>query len=105
MVREGPTYEVDATGGPIDIRLPETPSTGYRWEIREDSGQVARVLDSRYEDAPTEWKQPGSGGVHTFRVELLRPPPCEIHFILKRLWEAEPIEHSVVAVRPARERP
>jgi inhibitor of cysteine peptidase len=47
-------------GDRIIVRLPETPTTGYRWAVDDSGGAV--TVDSTTFEPPTDPTLPGSGG-------------------------------------------
>jgi inhibitor of cysteine peptidase len=55
-------------GDEIDVVLPETPSTGYRWRLDGGSDTLS-LLSNQYvvEDA-----RPGRAGMHTWRFRAAR---------------------------------
>ena len=98
MTTEGPPTELwaDETGL-LDVELPESPSTGYRWELVSPLDQV-EVVSSRFEDGGSASIQAGSSGIRTFAVRLLVDSDVELVFGLGRVWESEPVERRVVTV-------
>jgi inhibitor of cysteine peptidase len=99
MIREGPPSRVTTSGEPVEVALPESPTTGYRWEL-EDDGQAVRILSARYDEEPDPVRTAGGGGTRTFRIELLDPRPTEVRFVLRRPWDPQPIERRVVTIIP-----
>lgn len=97
MTREGPTSEVTAFGGSVEIQLPESPTTGYRWEL-EDENNRARISSATFEEASHAERLAGAGGTRTFRLELFDTEPLRLSFALRRQWDPEPIERRVVGV-------
>ena len=99
MTREGPAAELwaDETGL-LDVELPESPSTGYRWELMDPPDEV-EVVSSRFDSGKAAGGQAGSGGVRTFAIRLLADTDVELVFGLGRVWEDQPVERRVVIVR------
>lgn len=73
-------------GTRVLLRLPENPSTGYRWELEPFEPHVIELQADTYQAPPT--LAPGAGGVRVFaflarsggRTVLLR-------LRLRRAWE------------------
>jgi inhibitor of cysteine peptidase len=96
MTLDGPISRIRASGGLIEVKLPESPTTGYRWELKNGNDAVS-ILEMRYEQDPGPGRV-GGGGVRTFRLRITRPLPLNLSFVLRRQWEAEPVERRVVEV-------
>jgi inhibitor of cysteine peptidase len=79
-------------GERIEVRLPERPTTGYRWQPDVDPS-VLRQVDDRFdgEAAPR-----GAGGVRTLAFEALRPGPARLRLASRRAWEGEAVDEFVV---------
>ena len=97
MVRSGPTSRAQASGGMIEIELPETPSTGYRWEL-ENADTAVAVAESRFDQPRSETGRVGGAGARHFRLRMIQKPPFTISFVLRRQWEAAPIERRTVEI-------
>ncbi|MGI8660010.1 MAG: protease inhibitor I42 family protein, partial [Thermoleophilaceae bacterium] len=69
MTREEPPSELSAPGGLVDVVLPETPSTWYRWEL-ENEGASVELVGARFEDAPGSGQLPGGSGTRTFALHV-----------------------------------
>jgi inhibitor of cysteine peptidase len=96
MTFDGPTSRARASGGLVEIKLPESPTTGYRWELENEHSAVS-ILETRYEQDPSQGRV-GGGGVRTFILRIARPLPTELSFVLRRQWETEPVERRLVEV-------
>jgi predicted secreted protein len=96
MTFDGPTSGVRASDGLVEIKLPESPTTGYRWEL-ENGHSAVSILETRYEQDPGQGRI-GGGGVRTFVLRITRPLPTKLSFVLRRPWEAEPVERRHVEV-------
>lgn len=98
-MREGSAEEVRASvqGLPavIDVRLPESPMTGYRWEPVQVPAGLREVGRSYDQPGPPVV---GGGGTRTFRFEATAAGRFPIEFRLARGWEPEALEQRLVTV-------
>jgi inhibitor of cysteine peptidase len=67
------------------VRVPETATTGYRWQVERSEGLVAEG-DSY--DLGTNM-QPGAGGVREFRFRATAPTTTTLELKHWRHWEGE----------------
>ncbi len=72
-----------STGDTVEITLPETPTTGYRWAWTLPAG--ARTVLDEYVAAPPG--RPGQGGQRRLVFELGQPGRHRVCAELVRLWE------------------
>ena len=94
----GSRHEV-AVGETVTVTLPETPTTGYRWQPEVDAA-VLRPVDDQG-DNPTMPR--GAPGRRTFVFEPIAPGETVLRLVKKRSWETTAAEEFSVtlAVRPA----
>lgn len=71
-------------GETIEIRLPENPTTGFRWHLTADGSPACSLI---HDDFSAPAGPPGRGGVHTWRFEALRAGECDIELRHRRRWE------------------
>jgi predicted secreted protein len=85
------------TGETIVIRLPENPTTGYRWAI-ESCG----TLKSAGDNFEPGGEAPGSAGIRSFQWTAV-PGTHPVSLALRREWEAadQAIDHFAMNVRVA----
>ncbi len=99
MTREGPRTEIRAAGRTppviVEIALPESPTTGYLWELAEPPAGVCE--HDKVFVGPNE-RIAGGGGTRVFKVELGAMGRYELEFHLRRPWEGDPLERRVVEV-------
>lgn len=69
-----------APGGVVTIRLPENPTTGYRWAIASDGG-----LEAVSDDFETGGPGLGSGGERIFKF---RVPKAGSHQLRLKHWRS-----------------
>jgi inhibitor of cysteine peptidase len=68
------------------LRLPESPTTGYRWQVESIDGPVATVADSFHLDPDIQF---GSGGVRELRFQVTGPGLIRIELKHWQSWEGE----------------
>ncbi|MDX6371913.1 MAG: Chagasin family peptidase inhibitor [Nocardioidaceae bacterium] len=95
MTTDGPSSDLTAPNGLVDVVLPESPSTGYRWTMVSQDDR-AQVVDDRFDDQPTGGPPAGAGGLRTFSVRLTGTVALE--FVLQRPWDTEPLERRTITV-------
>jgi len=77
-------------GQTLELCLPETPSTGYRWQVTADGSPACAIVgDAFAAPSPTA---PGRGGEHCWTVTAVRAGDCAIALQHRRRWPgaAEP---------------
>jgi inhibitor of cysteine peptidase len=70
-------------GDRLEIELPESPTTGYLWQLAPIEGVAAEVEDS-YVPAGAA---PGAGGTRLFVITPRGPGRAELRLALRRSWE------------------
>lgn len=100
MTEEQPVRRVGGSGHEVEVRLPESPATGYRWHLDDPSVGVT-VLEATYEDHAAA-RVAGGTGTRVFRLHLADDAGGEILFLLRRPWEPpdSAIERRQVRVHP-----
>lgn len=79
-------------GDTIVLRLLESPTTGYRWEILQGSPENDEFF--------LESTAIGAGGIRVFRFLMKAPGAVTLELSLARAWEKEaPAKHFKVEVR------
>jgi inhibitor of cysteine peptidase len=73
-------------GDEIVLRLPENPTTGYRWHIDRADGVIEQVADSYTPDPNMQF---GSGGVREFRFRGKASGTARLELKLWQEWEGE----------------
>ena len=82
----GQTVEL-STGQVMELRLPENPTTGFRWHVTSPGGPACRIVSDTYE--PPNLAPPGAGGAHVWRVEAVQPGLCNLTLRYSRSWDTE----------------
>jgi inhibitor of cysteine peptidase len=81
----GRTHEL-RVGDELVLRLPENPTTGFRWQV-EPSGESALLsLEDRFQPGGTS-PVPGAGGHHIFRFAASRPGTVHLALAHRQAWE------------------
>jgi inhibitor of cysteine peptidase len=71
-------------GETIEIRLPENPTTGFRWQLMANDGAICAVTADRFE-APAP-RALGRGGEHSWLLKALRIGECDVELRCRRRW-------------------
>jgi inhibitor of cysteine peptidase len=79
-----------SVGDSVVIRLPENPTTGYRWVFKEvDHKGILTTDPSKIEFVAHPESGIGGGGTRTFRFAAKSHGTVVIKLVLKRSWEPE----------------
>jgi inhibitor of cysteine peptidase len=100
----GREFEVDPNDKVI-IRLPENPTTGYRWELESFDSGILAPTGSDF--LTTGSSSMGAGGMRTFTFRAHSPGTTSVRLILRRSWEPKQkaIEHFDVTIQVRKKRP
>ncbi|HXX11886.1 MAG TPA: protease inhibitor I42 family protein [Burkholderiales bacterium] len=75
-------------GDTVVVRLPENPTTGFRWALASPQGDV---LDLAHDDfQASEQTGVGAGGLRVFRFGAKHAGSGRIELKLTRAWESGP---------------
>lgn len=74
-------------GDVMVIRLDETPTSGYRWQVDECDPAVLRSAGDEFR--PTGGAGIGGGGTREFRFAVVGPGRGGVRLALRRTWESE----------------
>jgi predicted secreted protein len=80
----------------VEVLLPETPTSGYRWDLHDVPAGV-RLLDKSFQH-PRATLVAGAQGTRRFVLDIPRTGAYELVFDLARPWEPEPIEVRTVTI-------
>jgi len=87
------THRSVQVGDRAEVRLPENPTTGYRWQIPSDESRL-RLVEDRFEGPQSPR---GAGGVRVLVFEAVRAGQVGLHLMKSRSWESgKPIEEFAV---------
>jgi inhibitor of cysteine peptidase len=96
MVDDKPVSHMRASGGSVQIELPETPTSGYRWELATDDPGIA-VVESTFAQSEAG-RLVGASGIRTFVLAIKRRGTLQVSFLLKRSWEKDALERRDVQI-------
>ena len=82
----GQTVEL-STGQVMELRLPENPTTGFRWHVTSPGGPACRIVFDTYQSP--DRAIPGAGGAHVWRVEAAQAGLCNLTLRYSRSWDTE----------------
>ena len=74
-----------ALGETLEVCLPETPSTGYRWQVTADGSPVCEITGDAF-TAPSA-TAPGRAGEHCWSVMAVRAGDGAIELQHRRRWQ------------------
>jgi predicted secreted protein len=72
-----------ARGAELELTLPETPVTGFRWHVTRDPGPGWVAVSDTFVPAT----RPGASGVRVWRWRAEEPGAGELALELRRRWE------------------
>ncbi len=75
-------------GEEFEIRLPENPTTGFRWQFASN-GEPACVLQSNFFEPADSTRTPGRGGNHYWRFQAAQVGLESIELVYRRAFEQE----------------
>jgi predicted secreted protein len=80
------------------VELPETPGSGYAWQLADVPAAVREVGRDYREAPPTSDPIAGGSGVRTFRLEVGEQGRHQLEFLLRRPWEESALERRIVTL-------
>jgi inhibitor of cysteine peptidase len=87
------TYRSVKVGDLTTVRLPENPTTGYRWQTASDEVRL-RLVDDHFEGAQSPR---GAGGLRVLVFEAVRVGSASLRLMKSRTWESgKPIEEFAI---------
>ena len=72
-------------GQQFEIRLPENPTTGFRWKMVANGEPACKTLEDFYE--PPDVLTHGQEGAHYWRFEAAQAGDGNIELVYQRSWE------------------
>ena len=73
----------------IHVRLPETPSTGYVWDLVDPAAGVVEVVADRFETGDDAEERIGADGVRHLWLRVVAPGSGRIRLELRRPWQSD----------------
>jgi inhibitor of cysteine peptidase len=86
-----------AAGEPIELRLAENPTTGFRWRVERAS--ACRIIADAFEPGP---KLAGAGGTRVWRIAA--DGDADLALAYARSWGGSPVARFAVRLRIAASR-
>ncbi len=72
-------------GDLVVVRLDETPTSGYRWQIEELDPAALRVARDTF--VPSSGTALGGAGTREFQLAVVGPRATRLRLALRRAWE------------------
>ena len=76
-----------APGDVVVVRLDETPTSGFRWEVESVDSAVLEPVGDDYTPPPGSSR--GGEGVHAFSFRVIAPGDGALKLTLRRSWDAD----------------
>jgi predicted secreted protein len=76
-----------APGDRVVIRLAESPTSGYQWQLDDYNPKVLRPAGDEF--APAADARTGGGGTREFRFVVVGTEGSSVALSLRRAWEAD----------------
>jgi inhibitor of cysteine peptidase len=92
--QNGSTVEVPL-GDSFRVRLPENPTTGYRWKLQSAGDPAFRLEEESFETSPGGI---GAGGNRWWRFQPAHVGLAHLEFALQRSWQPQPVETFSIAI-------
>jgi inhibitor of cysteine peptidase len=94
QAQNGSSLEV-SPGGALEVRLPENPTTGYRWQLHSAGDQSLEIKADSFERSPGGV---GAGGTRCWRFHAAQAGRVHLEFSLRRSWQPQPVETFRITV-------
>ena len=83
-------------GESLELRLPENPTTGYRWQLRSSGSPVLELM----EDSPSPAGEAvGAGRVRRWVFRAAQAGLARLELEQRRSWERQAVDSFNVAIR------
>jgi inhibitor of cysteine peptidase len=82
-------------GEPFEVRLPENPTTGFRWKIHASGAPTVEVEADSFQ--PPDGAV-GAGGTHRWRFRTAQAGVATLEMDYGRSWEQRPAETFRVTI-------
>lgn len=94
MTQEGPKLELRVSLGRTEVRLPEAPTSGYRWRL-DDPPDAVTLVESDFD--PPSGGRAGGEGERIFILEVEAEGRHVLDFLLARA-AGDPVEQRTVTL-------
>jgi inhibitor of cysteine peptidase len=84
-----------SVGETFELRLPENPTTGYRWQVAAESSAAIRVVGDSFQ---VQGDAVGAPGIRQWRFQTDRSGTHPLVLVEKRSWEKEAVRKFEVTV-------
>lgn len=84
-------------GAQVVVRLPEQPTTGFRWAVDQSEEALVVLVATTY--VPAAGVGVGGGGEHVWTFEATHPGTGQLRLKLWRAWEGDTSVQERFAVR------
>ncbi len=84
-----------SVGERFEIELPESPTTGYRWQVVELPPELRQIGDEN--DVPEEPR--GAGGRRILEFEVISPGHVTLALEKRRAWEHDATDRFTLQLR------
>ncbi len=84
-------------GDSFEVRLPENPTTGYRWALHSSGGPSLEIQEDTFEGQGGG--DLGAGGVHRWRFRTVQEGTADLVMEYRRSWEKRAAETFRVTIR------
>ena len=76
-------------GDVLLIRLPENPTTGYRWQFSQSGSGALQVSEDRFEAHPhSDAAAPGANGLRVIRFNATQRGQVRVEASEQRSWQS-----------------
>ena len=80
-----PTREL-RVGDELILRLPENPTTGFRWQVQPSADPALRRIDDRFEPGSGS-PLPGASGTRVLKFAASSPGTVQLSLAHRQAWE------------------
>lgn len=92
------TTRVMSLGDELVVRLPENPSTGFRWQLVVSGDGELTIVDDHFEPGGNRLP-PGSAGTRVVRYRSTRTGTVQLQAENRRVWEPSGGTPRVLTIR------
>jgi inhibitor of cysteine peptidase len=82
-------------GETLELRLPENPTTGYRWEQRSASSPTLELVECSFASSS---EAVGAGGVRRWTFRAALAGVARLEFEQRRSWQRQAIDGFYITI-------